>query len=178
MIDGKGSFLKESKRNLPNINIILKKLLGFDGKYYSSLDEFDSGSVDVLCGANMIIKKIYIYNKVGGFNEEYFMFGEDIEICYETKKIGMSNFYSANSTLVHFKGESTKNDINYLRNFYGAMRIYFKNIFSSNQFLLTTILLISKFLVLFKSIMPKKQIVEIKTEKNILIGEKTYQEIK
>ena len=73
----------------------------------------------------MIIKKS-IYKKVGGFNEEYFMFGEDIEICYETKKIGMNNFYSATSTLVHFKGESTKNDINYLRNFYGAMRIYFK----------------------------------------------------
>ena len=171
MIDGKGNFLKESKRNLPNIKIILKKLLGFDGKYYSSLGELDSGSVDVLCGANMIIKNS-IYKKVGGFNEEYFMFGEDIEICYETKKIGMNNFYSATSTLVHFKGESTKNDINYLRNFYGAMRIYFKNIFSSNQFLLTTILLISKFLVLFKSIMPKKQIVEIKTEKNILIGDK------
>ena len=100
------------------------------------------------------------------------MFGEDIEISYETKKIGMNNFYSATSTLIHFKGESTKNDINYLRNFYGAMSIYFKNIFSSNQFLLTTILVISKFLVLFKSIMPKKQIVEIKTEKNILIGNK------
>jgi len=93
------------------------------------------------------------------------------------KKIGMNNFYSATSTLVHFKGESTKNDINYLRNFYGAMRIYFKNIFSSNQFLLTTILLISKFLVLFKSIMPKKQIVEIKTEKNILIGEKPIKKL-
>ena len=45
------------------------------------------------------------------------MFGEDIEICYETKKIGMNNFYSATSTLVHFKGESTKNDINYLAGF-------------------------------------------------------------
>lgn len=171
MIDGKGKFLKESKRNLPNINIILKKLLGFDSKYYSSLDEFDSGFVDVLCGANMIIKKS-TYKKVGGFNEEYFMFGEDIEICYETKKKGMNNFYSATSTLVHFKGESTKNDINYLWNFYGAMSIYFKNIFSSNQFLINIILLISKFLVLFKSIMPKKQIVEIKNEKNILIGDK------
>ena len=52
------------------------------------------------------------------------------------------------------------------------MRIYFKNIFSSNQFLLTSILLISKFLVFFKSILPKKQIVEIKTEKNILISDK------
>ena len=171
MIDGKGNFLKESKRNLPNIKIILKKLLGFDGKYYSSLGELDSGSVDVLCGANMIIKNS-IYKKIGGFNEEYFMYGEDIEICYETKKIGLNNFYSASSTLIHFKGESTSNDINYLINFYGAMKIYFKNIFSSNQFLLTTILLVSKLLVLLNSIMPKRQIAQVKNERNILIGDK------
>jgi GT2 family glycosyltransferase len=55
MIDGEGIFLKESKRNFPNISIISKKLIGINSGYYSDLGEFDSGNVDVLCGANMLI---------------------------------------------------------------------------------------------------------------------------
>ena len=57
------------------------------------------------------------------------MFGEDIEICHQTFKKGYNNFDCGSSSLIHFKGESTINDINYLRNFYGAMHIYFKNVF-------------------------------------------------
>ena len=56
MIDGEGIFLKESKRNFPEISIISKKLIGINSGYYFDLGEFDSGIVDVLCGANMIIE--------------------------------------------------------------------------------------------------------------------------
>ena len=80
MIDGEGIFLKESKRNFPNISIISKKLIGINSGYYSDLGEFDSGNVDVLCGANMLVEKS-LFIDINGFNEEYFMFGEDIEIC-------------------------------------------------------------------------------------------------
>ena len=57
MIDGKGVFLRESKRNFPNISIISKKLMGVNSGYYYQIDEFDSANVDVLCGANMLIDK-------------------------------------------------------------------------------------------------------------------------
>ena len=176
MIDGKGNFLKESKRNLPSITIIFKKLLGFDDKYYSTIDEHESGHVDVLCGANMIFQNS-TFKKVDGFNEEYFMYGEDIEVCFQVKQIGNKNFYSSDSTIIHFKGESTINDIHYLRNFYGAMSIYFKNVFSTNRFLLALIIFFSKLLILIKSFSTERQRSDFKSKKNFLLGNKSVNKL-
>lgn len=167
MIDGKGIFLRESKRNFPSICAISKKLIGMKSGYYSDLGEFDSGNVDVLCGANMLIENS-LFNDINGFNEEYFMFGEDIEICYETFNKGFNNFYCGSSSIIHFKGESTVNDINYLRNFYGAMVIYYKNIFSKNLFLIAIIKVISRFIIILRRISPKKTHFKSKPKKNIL----------
>ena len=152
MIDAEGSFLYESKRNFPSIAIILKKLFGFSDDYYSSLGEFNLGNVDVLCGANMIIKKS-LFKEIKGFNEDYFMYGEDIQISYESFKHGFKNFYCGTTTLIHFKGESTRNDIKYFRNFYGAMGLYYKNVFSSNQILIFLIKLISNSLIFIKGVL-------------------------
>ena len=171
MIDGEGIFLKESKRNFPNISIISKKLIGINSGYYSVLGEFDSGNVDVLCGANMLIEKS-LFSDVNGFNEEYFMFGEDIEICHQTFKKGYNNFYCGSSSLIHFKGESTVNDINYLRNFYGAMHIYFKNVFTTNLFLLSIIKIISRLIIILSGIFPGKTKNKSKPSQNILYGNK------
>jgi GT2 family glycosyltransferase len=171
MIDGRGNFLRESKRNFPNSKIIFKKIIGLKSNYYSKLNEFDFGEVDVLCGANMIVKNL-TYKKIDGFNNDYFMFGEDIELSYRFKNIGYCNFYDGNMTIVHFKGESTKTNINYLKNFYGAMEIYYQNIFSSNRFLLFMIKIISKFLIFINVLMPKKHNINFQTAKNILFSNK------
>ena len=100
------NFLKESK-NFPNISIISKKLIGINSGYYSDLGEFDSGNVDVLCGANMLIEKS-LFRDVDGFNEEYFMYGEDIEICHQTFRKGYKNFYCGSSSLIHLRGKYCK----------------------------------------------------------------------
>ena len=171
MIDGRGNFLRESKRNFPNSKIIFKKIIGLKSNYYSKLNEFDFGEVDVLCGANMIVKNL-TYKKIDGFNNDYFMFGEDIELSYRFKNIGYCNFYDGNMTIVHFKGESTKTNINYMKNFYGAMEIYYQNIFSSNWFLLFMIKIISKFLIFINVLMPKKHNMNFQTAKNILFSNK------
>lgn len=171
MIDGEGIFLKESKRNFPKISIISKKLIGINSGYYSDLGEFESGNVDVLCGANMFIEKS-LFIDINGFNEEYFMFGEDIEICHQTFKKGYNNFYCGGSSLIHFKGESTVNDINYLRNFYGAMHIYYKNVFRTNLFMLGIIKIISRLIIVLSGVFTRKTKIKIKPSQNILYSNK------
>ena len=161
--------MRESKRNFPNISVISKKLIGLNSGYYSDLGEFDSGNVDVLCGANMIIDKS-LFLDINGFNEEYFMFGEDIEISHETFKKGYNNFYCGSSSIIHFKGESTVNDINYLRSFYGAMHIYFKNVFSTNPFLLGIIKIILRLIIILSGICPVKTKTRSKPYQNFLYG--------
>ena len=146
MIDGRGNFLKESKRNFPTIFNIIKKLFGFGHGYYSNLKQDAYGQVSVLSGANMLINK-KIFNKIGCFNEDYFMYGEDIEICLKSYKNGYENHYIGNISLIHFKGESTVLDSKYYKNFYGAMAIYFKNVYSSNRILLNIINAIANFMI-------------------------------
>ena len=132
LIDGTGRFLPESKRHVPTPFISLKKILGYSGSYYyEELNAEQSGSCDVLVGALMVLKRD-VYLKVGGFDESYFMYGEDIDLSYELLKAGYQNYYVGSTTVLHFKGESTLKDAAYAKRFYGAMRIFYKKHFKSN----------------------------------------------
>ena len=131
-MDGTGNFLPESKRNIPTPKVSLLKLLGYDKKYYAShISDDQKGSVAVLVGAFMFLKR-QVYNEVGGFDEDYFMFGEDIDLSYKITKAGYSNHYLGSIPTLHYKGESTVKDIVYFNRFYGAMRIFYKKHFSQN----------------------------------------------
>lgn len=135
LMDGTGNFLPESKRNLPTPKISLMKLTGFPKKYYAShLADRSHGSVEVLVGAFMLLKKS-IYEKVGGFDEDYFMYGEDIDLSYKITKAGFANYYLGTTTVLHYKGESTKKDDAYFERFYGAMQIFYKKHFRKNLLL-------------------------------------------
>ncbi|APY10039.1 glycosyl transferase family 2 [Seonamhaeicola sp. S2-3] len=132
LIDGVGRFLPESKRNIPYVSAACKKILGNSKKYYANhLTENETGKVDILVGAFMLMKKS-IYEDIGGFDEDYFMYGEDIDLSYRVLKSGYQNYYYANTTVVHFKGESTLRDKNYARRFYGAMQIFYQKHFKKN----------------------------------------------
>ncbi|MCG2431776.1 glycosyltransferase family 2 protein [Aequorivita xiaoshiensis] len=135
LMDGTGSFLPESKRNLPTPKVSLLKLLGFTKKYYTShLSENSCGEVEILVGAFMLVKRS-IYNEVGGFDEDYFMYGEDIDLSYKFTKAGYKNHYLGNSTVLHYKGESTKKNKAYFERFYGAMQIFYEKHFNNNALL-------------------------------------------
>jgi len=136
MIDGKGRFLKESKRSFPSPFTALYKLFGFSklfphsgifSKYHlGSLDENKNHEVEVLAGAFMMIPK-KILDITGGFDEDFFMYAEDIDLSYRIQKAGFKNYYFAESTMIHFKGESTKKgSLNYVVIFYKAMSIFVK----------------------------------------------------
>ncbi len=132
IIDGKGKFLPESKRNIPTPSVALKKMLGNAKDYYANHLEVNAiGEVEILVGAFMFLKK-EVYNAVGGFDEDYFMYGEDIDLSYKVIKAGYDNYYFGETTIIHFKGESTLRDSNYAKRFYGAMQIFYKKHFKQN----------------------------------------------
>ncbi len=134
MIDGTGRFLKESKRAFPSPLTSLYKLSGLSGlfprskifsKYHLGyLDKNATHEVDVLAGAFMMMPK-KITESVGSFDESFFMYGEDIDLSYRIQKAGFRNYYFAENTIIHFKGESTKKgSLNYVRMFYKAMSVF------------------------------------------------------
>ncbi|MFC2109810.1 glycosyltransferase family 2 protein [Bacteroidota bacterium] len=137
LIDGTGAFLPESKRGIPTLKASLFKILGSNnnkGTYYSNyLERDDTGEVSILVGAFMLMKK-KVYEQVGGFDEDYFMYGEDIDLSYKLLKSGFKNYYLGSTMVIHFKGESTRKDVRYLKYFHGAMEIFYKKHFSSNIF--------------------------------------------
>jgi len=135
LIDGTGNFLPESKRNVPTPKVSLLKILGFSKSYYATkLADHQTGKVDILVGAFMFLERT-VYNEVHGFDEDYFMYGEDIDLSYKIKKAGYDNYYLGSTTVLHYKGESTQKDAAYLDRFYGAMQIFYNKHFDTNYFL-------------------------------------------
>lgn len=157
MIDGSGHFLPESKRSFPSVSASFYKLSGISSLFPASekfnqyalgyLDENKDHEVDVLCGAFMMVKK-EVLDQTGGFDEAFFMYGEDIDLCYRIKQLGYKIYYTASTTIVHFKGESSKqNKAKHLNAFYDAMRIFVNKHYTTNytgllSFLLKTAIVV------------------------------------
>lgn len=132
LIDGCGTFLPESKRNIPTPKVAVKKMLGFSDAYYANhLRAAEIGQTDILVGAFMVLKKT-VFNEVGGFDEDYFMYGEDIDLSYKILKSGYDNIYYGKAVVLHYKGESTLKDKTYAKRFYGAMHVFYKKHFKSS----------------------------------------------
>ncbi len=132
LIDGKGQFLPESKRNVPVVQIAFQKMIGNSVKYYANhLKEDETGKVEIFVGAIMLMPK-RVFNEVNCFDEDYFMYGEDIDLSYKVLNAQYDNFYFGGTTIVHFKGESTLKDKTYARRFYSAMQTFYKKHFKRN----------------------------------------------
>jgi len=143
MIDGKGIFLPESKRGLPTPWVAFYKIFGISrlfpnskkfGKYHLSyLDDDQIHEVDVLAGAFMLLRK-KVLDKVGLLDETFFMYGEDIDLSYRITLAGYKNYYFPETTIIHYKGESTKKgSLNYVKVFYNAMIIFARKHFSGGR---------------------------------------------
>ncbi len=148
MVDGSGKFLKESKRAFPSLSTSVFKILGladlfphskvFARYYLGHLDSTQNHEVDVLAGAFMMIKR-KVLEITGGFDEAFFMYGEDIDLSYRIQKTAspetgkrFKNYYFAQTEIIHFKGESTKKgSLNYIKLFYGAMSIFVNKHYSN-----------------------------------------------
>ncbi len=143
MIDGKGNYLPESKRSLPTPAVAFYKIFGLSslfaksrrfGQYHLGyLDKEKIHEVDVLPGAFILVRRKLLLD-IGLLDENFFMYGEDIDLSYRIKLAGYKNYYFPETTIIHYKGESTKKgSINYVVLFYNAMIIFAKKHFSKKN---------------------------------------------
>ena len=143
MVDGKGNFLPESKRGLPTPIVAFYKIFGLSslfkkskkfGRYHLSyLNEFEENEIEILSGAFMCMRK-KVLDEIGLLDEDFFMYGEDIDLSYRIIKAGYKNLYFPDTTIIHYKGESTKkSSVNYVFVFYRAMIIFAKKHFRGNN---------------------------------------------
>ena len=143
MVDGQGKFLPESKRGLPTPEVALYKMIGLNkifpksrkfGKYHLGyLPEHETNEVEILAGAFMFIRK-KVLDEIGLLDETFFMYGEDIDLSYRITQAGYKNYYFADTTIIHYKGESTKkHSTNYVRVFYKAMVIFAEKHYSGKH---------------------------------------------
>ena len=143
MVDGKGQFLPESKRGLPTPLVAFYKIFGLSalfpksktfGQYHlGHLDNNHIHKIDILSGAFMMMRKSAL-DKVGLLDEEFFMYGEDIDLSWRIRLGGYDNYYFPATKIIHYKGESTKkSSVNYVIVFYNAMIIFAKKHFSKSN---------------------------------------------
>jgi len=134
MIDGKGRFLPESKRSFPSPLTAFFKLTGlaalfprsglFNRYALGNLNEFVNHKVAVLAGACLLVKRELLL-QLQGFDESYFLYGEDIDLSYRIRQAGYENHYFAGATILHFKGESAgSNSLRHVKYFYEAMQVF------------------------------------------------------
>lgn len=134
MLDGSGNFLPESKRSFPAVGVAFWKLCGMASLFPRSslfnryalghLDKDAVHEVDVLAGAFMMVRKT-VADSIHGFDEDYFMYGEDIDMSKRIKDNGFKNYYHGHIKIIHFKGESlSKASIKHIGRFYNAMIVF------------------------------------------------------
>jgi len=134
MIDGSGRFLPESKRAFPDPATAFYKIIGlaklfprssrFARYHLGHLSCRENHAIDVVSGAFFLVRRS-VLERVGLFDEQFFMYGEDIDLSYRIQQAGYTNYYYSGSTILHFKGESTqKQSFRYVKLFYGAMSLF------------------------------------------------------
>lgn len=143
LIDGTGHFLPESKRGVPTPWVAFTKITSlykffpktklFNQYYAQHLDENQTGKADILVGAFMVLKR-ELYLEVGGFDENCFMYSDDIDLSYLVLKTGKSNYYFHETTVIHYKGESTVKDGTYMKRFREAMQFFYRKHFKASVF--------------------------------------------
>lgn len=136
MINGEGRFLPESKRAIPTPRTAFFKTFGFSflfpesrmlNRYYlPEIDNFETASAEIISGAFMFMPREAIW-KTGLLDEDFFMYGEDIDLSYRLLQAGYKNYYYPEIEIIHYKGRSTSRDnFTDILLFYNAMRIYIR----------------------------------------------------
>jgi GT2 family glycosyltransferase len=183
MMDGHGVFLPESKRNFPSPWVSFCKIFGLSRLFPRSkvfaryslpyLNPNKQHKVNVLAGAFMMIRHEAL-DKAGLLDEAFFMYGEDIDLSYRLVLGGYANYYIP-ERILHYKGESTKrDDISFVTNFYGAMRIFYKKYYPRSGWLMSFLIKLAISLkvlgaILTRSVKTKKKAKKIKNRRVLVL---------
>ncbi|MBC8266646.1 MAG: glycosyltransferase [Flavobacteriales bacterium] len=149
MIDGKGVFLDESKRGIPDFKTSLFKFLGlhkifpkskyFNHYYLGDLEKDKRHEVDILVGAFMLLRKS-VLDEVGLLDEQFFMYWEDTDLCMRIREKGYKNYYLGDIKIIHYKGESNKrHTLSFTIGFNKSMLAFVKKHFSKHLLFLPLI---------------------------------------
>ena len=177
LIDGTGNFLPESKRGIPTPFVAFTKITGLYkifsksfGKYYAQqLSENETGKVEILVGAFMLMKRD-LYLEIGGFDEKCFMYSDDIDLSYMVLQKGKSNYYFNETSVIHYKGESTLKDGTYMRRSREAMNFFYKKHFKVS-FLFSFFMKMGIVFFSFVKMFQGKPKPKVKPESYILVSE-------
>jgi GT2 family glycosyltransferase len=144
IIDGKGQFSPDGKKSFPTLSVAIFKTTGINklfpkspyfNKYYAvHVKDNETAPVDVLSGCCMMVRSKVITEVGGAFDEDYFMYCEDVDLSYRIQKAGYKNIYYPEATMIHYKGESTrKATLSYVRIFNEALATFVKKHYSKQQ---------------------------------------------
>ena len=146
MLKDDGTAAMESRRGLPTPLTSLYKMTGLCacypqsrrfGKYYMSYLSWDKPErIEVMSGAFCMLRRDAL-DKIGLLDEDFFMYGEDIDLSYRLLKGGFENWYIP-SPILHYKGESAhKSSFRYVHVFYEAMLIFFRKHYGNMTLLIS-----------------------------------------
>jgi GT2 family glycosyltransferase len=137
MLTRDGEAAPESRRAIPTPWVAFLKMIGFSKRYYMSHLPWDKpGQIEVISGAYCMLRRKAL-DQVGLLDEDFFMYGEDIDLSYRLLKGGWQNWYLP-LDIIHYKGESTqKSSFRYVHVFYQAMLIFFRKHYGHLSFLLS-----------------------------------------
>lgn len=150
LLDGKGQFAPDGKKSFPSLSVAIFKTTGINkvfskspyfNKYYAvHIGEDETAAVDVLSGCCMLVRTAVLPKIGGAFDEDYFMYCEDVDLSYRIQKAGYQNIYFPEATLIHYKGESTrKATLSYVRIFNEALSTFVRKHYSKGNAQLFTI---------------------------------------
>ena len=144
LIDGKGDFAPDGKKSFPSLSVAIFKTTGINklfkksayfNKYYAvHIGERETAPVEVLSGCCMLVRRSAMDIAGGAFDEDYFMYCEDVDLSYRILKAGFENIYFPEVDLIHYKGESTKKmTLSYVRIFNEALVTFVKKHYSAKD---------------------------------------------
>lgn len=132
LVNRDGSFQASCRRKLPNpwnsfVYLFgLKKIIKAEYKSDSRPEAVEE--TEALSGAAMMFRK-GVYEKIGGLDEEFFMYGEDLDFCFRAGQVGKI-FFVGTAVITHLYGQSSaKRKVGSIINFYDAMILYYKKHF-------------------------------------------------
>lgn len=139
-----GTFQLACRRSFPRPWAALTKMTGLSGLFPRSrwfgkynltyLNPDETYEIDAVSGSFMMVRR-EAYEQVGGLDEDFFMYGEDLDWCYRIQQAGWKNYYVHSTQIIHYKGESTKrSDLNEIKTFYQAMHLFVQKHLSNSRF--------------------------------------------
>ncbi len=144
LLDGRGQYAPDGKKSFPSLSVAIFKTTGINkifskspyfNKYYAvHIGPDEIAPVDVLSGCCMMVRASLLPGIGGAFDEDYFMYCEDVDLSYRIQKAGYQNIYYPPATLIHYKGESTrKATLSYVRIFNEALVTFVKKHYSAGN---------------------------------------------